>query len=274
PFRYWLPAVAVRCIEFLDKYGLEEIGIYRIPGIRTTELRIRDIFNSGADLNFLQSSKEDPHAVATLLKMYFRELPEPLLTEALLPEFNECIAKYTNLETQPISAANFVAPNDLPRDLTPIVSRLPPYNFYLLRALCGHLSRVDDKSGVNKMNISNLGLFFCPSLGIGSILFKTFVENIDVIFGGGCKAEEEVLENEKRERNVKEKQTPLVYHKTYISDDFSKSFEDILILNKKAVTDSSSHSYPSSSSSSMKGCYFKDNADTLVGDQDVTLRKY
>ncbi|RHZ51233.1 hypothetical protein Glove_481g89 [Diversispora epigaea] len=270
--RYWLPTVIVRCIEFLDKYGLDEIGIYRIPGSVLTVSRIRGIFDSGADLNFLQSSTEDPHAVATLLKMYFRELPEPILTEVLLPDFNECVAKHTNsagVATQPISAsgsqqfstAYFTAPTkvptDLPRDLTTIVSRLPPYNFHLLRALCEHLSRVDGKSGLNKMNISNLGLIFCPNLGIGSILFKTFVGYIDIVFGGGCKQEAEELENEKRERDAKEKHASLVYHKTCISDDFSKSLEDLLTLNKKTQTNSSSQ-YPLSSSSPTKG-YNLDN---------------
>ncbi|CAG8508298.1 4346_t:CDS:2 [Acaulospora colombiana] len=179
PFRYWLPAIVVRCMEFLDKYGLEEVGIYRIPGSRTTVIRIRDIFNAGADLNFLQSSKEDPHAVAALLKSYFRER---------------------------------------------------------------------------------------------SNLFKTFIENIDVVFGDGCKNESTLLENEKREQEVKEKRTPQIYHKTYISEDFSKSFEDILTLNKKTTANPSSHSYPSSSS--IKGYNFKDNTDASIDDQDSTLRKY
>ncbi|CAG8496702.1 649_t:CDS:2 [Diversispora eburnea] len=265
--RYWLPTVIVRCIEFLDKYGLDEIGIYRIPGSVLTVSRIRSIFDYGADLNFLQSSTEDPHAVATLLKMYFRELPEPILTEVLLPDFNECVAKHTNsagVATQPIlasgsqqfSTAYFTAPTkvptDLPRDLTKIVSRLPPYNFYLLRALCEHLSRVDGKSGINKMNISNLGLIFCPNLGIGSILFKTFVGYIDIVFGEGCIQEAAELENEKREQDAKEKHASLIYHKTCISDDFSKSLEDLLTLNKKTQTNSSSQ-FPSSSSSPTKG---------------------
>ncbi|PKY42987.1 hypothetical protein RhiirA4_304322, partial [Rhizophagus irregularis] len=75
-----------------------------------------------------------------------------------------------------------VVPEKLPKALSSIVSRLPPQNFYLLRALCSHLSLVNRKSEINKMNISNLGVVFCPSLGIGSILFKTLVEHIDVVF--------------------------------------------------------------------------------------------
>ncbi|RGB44127.1 Rho GTPase activation protein [Rhizophagus diaphanus] len=268
PSRYWLPAVMVRCIEFLDIYGLEEIGLYRIPGSMLTVTRMKNIFDSGADLNFLQSSAKDPHVVATLLKMYIRELPEPILTDALLPEFNTCVAYHTNsavvaqpttTPTPTISAT--VVPEKLPKALSSIVSRLPPQNFYLLRALCSHLSLVNRKSEINKMNISNLGVVFCPSLGIGSILFKTLVEHIDVVFEIGCKTEDEMLEEEKKEQEAKERLAPEVYHKTNISGEFSRSFDDLLSLDAEHVNNrSSNHSYPSSSSSSIIGLYV--NRDT------------
>ncbi|CAB4391742.1 RhoGAP-domain-containing protein [Rhizophagus irregularis] len=269
PSRYWLPAVMVRCIEFLDIYGLEEIGLYRIPGSTLTVARMKNIFDSGADLNFLQSSAKDPHVVATLLKMYIRELPEPILTDVLLPEFNTCVANHTNsaVVAQPTTtptptiSAPTVVPDKLPKALSSIVSRLPPQNFYLLRALCSHLSLVNRKSEINKMNISNLGVVFCPSLGIGSILFKTLVEHIDVVFEIGCKTEDEMLEEEKKEQEAKERLAPEVYHKTNISGEFSRSFDDLLSLDAEHVNNrSSNHSYPSSSSSSIIGLYV--NRDT------------
>lgn len=111
------------------------------------------------------------------------------------------------------------------------------------------------------MNISNLGVVFCPSLGIGSILFKTLVEHIDVVFEIGCKTEDEMLEEEKKEQEAKERLAPEVYHKTNISDEFSKSFDDLLSLDAERVNNrSSNHSYPSSSSSSIIGLYV--NKDT------------
>ncbi|CAI2175269.1 6087_t:CDS:2 [Funneliformis geosporum] len=231
PFRYWLPAIMVRCIEFLDKYGLEEVGLYRIPGSMLTVTRMRNIFNSGSDLNFSQN--EDPHAVAALLKMYLREIPDPILTDALLPEFNACVVKHMNPSptitsgSPPIHNTPYITtiPEELPKALSSIVSCLPPHHFYLLWALFSHLSRVDKNCGINKMNTSNLGLIFRPNLGISSLLFKVFTEHVDVVFGVGCKTENEALEEEKK---AKEGQAPEVYHKTNISGDFSKSFEDLL----------------------------------------------
>uniref|UniRef100_A0A1D1YNC8 Putative Rho-type GTPase-activating protein 2 n=1 Tax=Anthurium amnicola TaxID=1678845 RepID=A0A1D1YNC8_9ARAE len=269
PYRYWLPAVMVRCFEFLDMYGLEEIGLYRIPGGTLTVTRMKNIFDSGADLNLLQSSAKDPHVVATLLKTYLRELPEPILTDALLPEFNTCVTNHTSAAvvaapTTPVPAAvpaSTVVPEKLPKALSNIVSHLPPQNFYLLRALCLHLSRVNEKNEINKMNISNLGVVFCPSLGIGSILFKTLVEHTDIVFGLGCDTEKEILKEEKKEQEAKERLAPEVYHKTNISGEFSRSFDDLLTLDAERVNyHSSNHSYPSSSSSSIIGLYV--NKDT------------
>ncbi|RKP36058.1 Rho GTPase activation protein, partial [Dimargaris cristalligena] len=67
-----LPAVVIRCIEYLDDQGLYEIGLYRIPGSSSR-------------------CETDPHSVAGLLKLYLRELPSAPLTDELLPEFNAVV---------------------------------------------------------------------------------------------------------------------------------------------------------------------------------------
>jgi hypothetical protein len=122
------------------------------------------------------------------------------------------------------------------------------------------------------MNLSNLGVIFCPSLGIGSILFKALVQHIDVVFGIGCKTESETLEEEKKEQEAKERLAPKVYHKTNISDEFSKSFDDLLSLDAERVNcHSSNHSYPSSSSSSIIGLYVNKDNDNLSNENNNTI---
>jgi hypothetical protein len=213
-------------------------------------------------------------------------VPEPILTDALLPKFNACIAKHTNstvvatpaltpgspIPTTSCFTAPTIIPEELPKALSGIISDLPPQHFYLLRALCSHLSRVDKNCGINRMNLSNLGLVFCPSLGIGSILFKTLVGHVDVVFGVGCKTESETLEEEKREQEAKERLAPEVYHKTNISDEFSKSFDDLLSLDAERINcHSSNHSYPSSSSSSIIGLYVNKDIDSLSNEHNNTI---
>lgn len=53
--------------------------------------------------------------------------------------------------------------------------RLPLENYIILGTLCQHLSNLADYEGSTKMNISNLGLIFCPTLQIGSVLFKNLL---------------------------------------------------------------------------------------------------
>ncbi|KAF9344049.1 hypothetical protein BGX26_004878 [Mortierella sp. AD094] len=52
---------------------------------------------------------------------------------------------------------------------------LPLENYILLGTLCQHLSNLADYESCTKMNISNLGLIFCPTLQIGSVLFKNLL---------------------------------------------------------------------------------------------------
>ncbi|ORY94507.1 Rho GTPase activation protein [Syncephalastrum racemosum] len=145
-----LPAVFSRCIDYLEEYGLDEVGIYRVSGSMTAVNKLRALFNSGADVD-LHTVEADTHVVSTLLKTYLRELPHPLIPADIDT-------------TQP--------------DLTAsgLLSQLPLHNQCLLRALCQHLKHVADRADTNKMSLSNLAVVFIPTLGISRSLFHTLVE--------------------------------------------------------------------------------------------------
>lgn len=44
-----VPAVVTRCIEYLDIMGIEEVGLYRVPGSTTNVSRLKAMFDSGKD---------------------------------------------------------------------------------------------------------------------------------------------------------------------------------------------------------------------------------
>lgn len=94
------------CISHLDCYGLEVEGIFRLTGSASLVQYFKEQFDhgkrqflhqadtaiqqipysfSGVDVDLLQCP--DPHTVASLLKLYLRELPEPLLTYELYDNF-------------------------------------------------------------------------------------------------------------------------------------------------------------------------------------------
>ncbi|GAN09312.1 hypothetical protein MAM1_0258d08837 [Mucor ambiguus] len=196
-----IPAVFRRCIEYLDHVGIYEVGLYRIPGSTITVNKLRAVFNDGSDIDF-DTTQPDPHAVGTLLKMYLRELPEPIIPLELnheysqqfmqsIKSFNEgdkkamedTINVTTSLSTVETSKLPPISP-ELLKTVKSITSKLPIYNFCLLRLLCKHLKNVADHESENRMSISNLAVIFIPTLNIGRALFHCMVEYYQDLFEG------------------------------------------------------------------------------------------
>ena len=83
-----LPAAVYRCIEYLQTRGaVQEEGIFRLSGSNIVIKGLRDRFNTEGDVRLLDGDYYDVHAVASLLKLYLRELPVSILTRELHLEF-------------------------------------------------------------------------------------------------------------------------------------------------------------------------------------------
>ena len=85
-----LPAVVYRCLEYLEsKDAPREEGIFRMSGSNVVIKGLKKRFNAEGDFDFLGPDEKyyDVHAVASLLKLYLRELPQPVLTRDLHLEF-------------------------------------------------------------------------------------------------------------------------------------------------------------------------------------------
>jgi len=103
-----IPILVSFCTEYLIEHSLDEEGILRLSGSLTEMNEIRQqIEHEGK----LELNGKDPHAVAGILKSFFRELPEPLINQQL----NEGIAAvltYGNGEELLIEIRNAI--NSLP----------------------------------------------------------------------------------------------------------------------------------------------------------------
>ncbi len=90
-----LPAVVYRCLEYLVAKGAsKEEGIFRLSGSSLVIKGLRDRFNLEGDLDFLADDQYyDVHAVASLLKLYLRELPTSVLTRELHLDFLAVLCK-------------------------------------------------------------------------------------------------------------------------------------------------------------------------------------
>ncbi|KAF9343634.1 hypothetical protein BGX26_005434, partial [Mortierella sp. AD094] len=154
-----VPAVLFRCAEYLEVKGIDEVGLYRVPGSHASVQKLKKMFDSGKDLKLLTMDAIDPNDIATLLKLYLRELPSPLLPAVFLEQFQSVIS----------------TDRQVCHSLRGILLRLPRANYVVLSFLCHHLSRIAGHSEKTKMNTSNLAVVFAPTLSIGSVLFKALL---------------------------------------------------------------------------------------------------
>lgn len=92
----------------------------------------------------------DMHVVASVLKCYLRELPEPILTYRLYENF-------VNVSRQPSEQTRLNA-------LWEAIHLLPEANFQNLRYLIKFLSTLTQNQSTNKMTPSNLAIVIAPNL--------------------------------------------------------------------------------------------------------------
>lgn len=137
-----LPAVVYRCIEYLlAKNAVAEEGIFRLSGSNTVIKALKDRFNNEGDVNLTAEDKYyDIHAVASLLKLYLRELPSSILTRDLHLEFLQCMETHGK---EKVIALNV------------LVNKLPRVNRVLLESLSSFLLSIVSNDKVNKMNVRN-----------------------------------------------------------------------------------------------------------------------
>jgi Rho GTPase-activating protein 32 len=91
-----IPMVLKCCAEFIEEYGIVD-GIYRLSGITSNIQKLRRAFDEERIPELSHPDiRQDIHAVSSLLKMYFRELPNPLCTYQLYDNFVEAIQSHIN----------------------------------------------------------------------------------------------------------------------------------------------------------------------------------
>ena len=107
------------CSQFIEAKGIVD-GIYRLSGISSNIQRLRVAFDEDRvpDLSEDRLVLQDIHSVSSLLKMYFRELPNPVCTFHLYEKF--------------VEAARSADDVRLPR-LRDVVAQLPPPNYRLVQ---------------------------------------------------------------------------------------------------------------------------------------------
>lgn len=144
-----IPVVLDRLITTIEMHGLYTEGIYRKSGVssKVRELKTRMEETSQDGVNF---EDYQMHVLASVLKSFLREMPEPLLTFDCYEDF--------------LRAASLTEPQDRIYTLFEILRKLPKSNFDLMERLIFHLARVALHEDVNRMNASALAIVFAPCI--------------------------------------------------------------------------------------------------------------
>ncbi|KAF9792592.1 hypothetical protein BJ322DRAFT_995743 [Thelephora terrestris] len=149
----YIPVIVEKCIDAVDALALDYEGIYRKTGGSGLSKTITQLFERGDYDSFdLRDTDRfnDISSVTSVLKTYFRSLPDPLFTYALHDDFVQAS------HIRDLAQKSYV--------LAELVSRLPPEHLYTAKLLMMHLHRVSKQSEVNLMTARNLGVVFGPTL--------------------------------------------------------------------------------------------------------------
>ncbi|XP_078512844.1 rho GTPase-activating protein 31 [Lissotriton helveticus] len=145
-----VPLVLKTCAEFIETYGVVD-GIYRLSGVTSNIQKLRQEFGSDQCPDLTKEVYlQDIHCVGSLCKLYFRELPNPLLTYELYQKFTEAVSCFAERE-------------QLAR-IQDVIQELPPSHYRTLEYLSKHLSNIASFSSMTNMHSRNLALVWAPNL--------------------------------------------------------------------------------------------------------------
>lgn len=195
-----VPLIVEKCIQAVEANGMDFEGIYRKSGGSSQLKVITQLFEHGQPFDLGDLDRfNDVGAITSVLKNYFRELPEPLLTY----ELHEAFIEATELDKEAGSgdagdtAAAITAAAAVKKfeRMSLLISQLPSAHRETLKMLCRHLKRVQARQSENRMTARNLGVVFGPTLmrsrdpskefsdmGQKSITIEWLCDHSDVVF--------------------------------------------------------------------------------------------
>lgn len=144
-----VPFIITACVREVERRGVGEVGLYRVSGSASDLTRLRKSFESNSYEAEQLLKEVDVHSVTGVLKLYLREMPEALFTDALYPAFLEAF------QTGELSRG---------AALRRVYEGLPSVNKAVIDFLLGHLIRVNKHEAQNKMSLHNLATVFGPTL--------------------------------------------------------------------------------------------------------------
>ncbi|KFQ36874.1 Protein FAM13A [Merops nubicus] len=145
-----VPFLVTEMVEYLEVFGLEHVGIFRISGSVNKIKELKQKYNQGEKVDLINDGDVD--SVASLLKLFLKELPV-----AVFPD-NICSGLLKTFQEHKVHTT------ECTENLRQLLSSLPKAHQNLLQFLSAFLLKVATHSAVNFMTLENLATVFGPAL--------------------------------------------------------------------------------------------------------------
>lgn len=173
------------CTRALLQMGMDEEGLFRVTGGASKVKRLKTCLDAHC-IKFEDALEYDTHVLAGVLKLYLRELPEPLLTYSLYEKWLE--------------AARVENGDQRLQSLRSVLSLMPHSYHANLRYLIKFLAKLCENQLTNKMTSQNIAIVIGPNIlwsneehniGINmntasaySVIVDSLVSNVEYFFPG------------------------------------------------------------------------------------------
>uniref|UniRef100_A0A8C7J5Q5 Myosin IXb n=1 Tax=Oncorhynchus kisutch TaxID=8019 RepID=A0A8C7J5Q5_ONCKI len=145
---YPIPMVLLMMLEHVEMNGLYTEGLYRKSGSASHARELHQLLEINPETATLENYSI--HTVTGLVKRWFRELPDPLLTYRLYKDF--------------LHAVELPEQSERLRAVYQKLDELPSANFKTLERLVFHLVRVAKEEEHNRMSANSLAIVFAPCI--------------------------------------------------------------------------------------------------------------
>ncbi|XP_011636050.1 uncharacterized protein LOC105426497 [Pogonomyrmex barbatus] len=145
-----VPVILDKCVNFIYAHGMMTEGIYRRSGSSSAVVKLLEAFRRDAWSTQITRNSYTEHDVATVLRRFLRDLPDPLFP----PNIHDRLC----LASESISEENRVA------TYRKLLSTLNPITAATLRRILAHLHGLSQQSARNLMTVENLSAVWGPTL--------------------------------------------------------------------------------------------------------------
>ncbi|XP_059811683.1 rho GTPase-activating protein 27 isoform X2 [Hypanus sabinus] len=145
-----VPRFVLKCIQAVENRGLDIDGLYRVSGNLAIIQKLRFKVNHDENVNLEEGPWDDVHVITGALKLFFRELPEPLFPYNYFNNF--------------IAAIKLVDLAQRLNYMKELISSLPAPNHDTMQVLFRHLCNVVDCRSQNRMSSQSMAIVFGPTL--------------------------------------------------------------------------------------------------------------